>query len=65
MWVFFFFFDFFQPEGKKLGFFFFFFFFLVCDPNLILQISGTFQQTCRKLHRKTEEADNAVKVVLS
>ena len=41
------------------------FFYLVCDPKLILQISGTFQQTCRKLHRKTEEADNAVKVVLS
>ena len=40
-------------------------FFLVCDPKLILQISGTFQQSCRKLHRKTEEADNAVKVVLS
>ena len=41
------------------------FFYLVCDPKLILQISGTFQQSCRKLHRKTEEADNAVKVVLS
>lgn len=41
------------------------FFNLVCDPKLILQISGTFQQSCRKLHRKTEEADNAVKVVLS
>ena len=27
--------------------------------------SGTFQETCRKLHRKTEEADNAVKEVLS
>ena len=38
---------------------------MVCDPKLILQISGTFQQSCRKLHRKTEEADNAVKVVLS
>ena len=42
-----------------------FFFNLVCNPMLILQISGTFQQTCRKLHRKAEEADNAVKVVLS
>ena len=42
-----------------------FFFFLVCDPKLILQISGTFQETCRKLHRKTEEADNAVKELLS
>ena len=31
----------------------------------MLQISGTFQQTYRKLHRKAEEADNAVKVVLS
>ena len=41
------------------------FFYLVCDPKLILQISGTFQETCRKLHRKTEEADNAVKEVLS
>ena len=41
-----------------------FFFNLVCDPKLILQISGTFQQSCRKLHRKTEEADNALKVVL-
>ena len=41
-----------------------FLFYLVCDPKLILQISGTFQQSCRKLHRKTEEADNAVKVVL-
>ena len=41
------------------------FFYLVCDPKLILRISGTFQQTYRKLHRKTEEADNAVKVVLS
>ena len=38
---------------------------LVCDPKLILQISGTFQQSCQKLHRKAEEADNAVKVVLS
>ena len=42
-----------------------FFLNLVCDPKLILQISGTFQQTCRKLHRKTKEADNAVNVVLS
>ena len=42
-----------------------FFFYLVCNPKLILQISGIFQQTCQKLHRKTEEADNAVKVVLS
>ena len=42
-----------------------FFLNLVCDPKLILQISGTFQQTCRKLHRKTEESDNAVKEVLS
>ena len=42
-----------------------FFFYLVCNPKLILHISGTFQQSCRKLHRKTEEADNAVKVVLS
>ena len=41
------------------------FFYLVCDPKLILQISGTFQQSCRKLHRKTEEADNAAKLVLS
>ena len=41
------------------------FFYLVCDPKLILQISGTFQQTCWKLHHKTEEADNAVKEVLS
>ena len=41
------------------------FFNLVCDPKLILQISGTFQQSCRELHRKTKEADNAVKVVLS
>ena len=41
------------------------FFFLVCDPKLILQISGTFQETCRKLHQKTEEADNAVKELLS
>ena len=40
-------------------------FLLVCDPKLILQISGTFQQTCRKLHRKTEEAGNAVKELLS
>ena len=40
-------------------------FLLVCDPKLILQISGTFQETYQKLHRKTEEADNAVKVVLS
>ena len=39
--------------------------YLVCDPKLILQISGTFQQSCQKLHRKTEEADNAVKEVLS
>ena len=39
--------------------------FLVCDPKLILQISGTFQETCRKPHRKTEEADNAVKELLS
>ena len=30
-----------------------------------MQISGTFQETCRKLHHKTEEADNAVKEVLS
>ena len=29
------------------------------------QISGTFQETCQKLHRKTEEADDAVKEVLS
>ena len=43
----------------------FVFFYLVCDPKLILQISGTFQQTCQKLHRKTAKADNAVKVVLS
>jgi len=43
----------------------FFFIYFVYDPKLILQISGTFQQSCRKLHRKTEEADNAVKVVLS
>ena len=53
---------------SKFGFFccvFFYFFYLVCDPKLILQISGTFQQTYRKLHRKAEEADNAVKVMLS
>ena len=46
-----------------------FFFFLVCDPKLMLhcQISDTFQETCRKLHRKTEasEADNTVKELLS
>ena len=42
-----------------------FFFNLVCDPKLILQISGAFQQSCQKLHCKTEEAGNAVKVVLS
>ena len=38
---------------------------MVCDPKLILQISGTFQETCRKRHHKTEEADNAVEKVLS
>ena len=38
---------------------------MVCDPKLILQISGTFQETCPKLHCKTEEVDNAVKEVLS
>ena len=43
----------------------FFFFNLVCGPKLILEISSSFQETCRKLHRKTEEADNAVKEVLS
>ena len=43
---------------------FLFYFYLVCDPKLILQISGTFQQSW-KLHRKTEEANNSVKVVLS
>ena len=42
-----------------------FFFNLVCDPKLILQMSGTFQQSCRELHCKTKEADNAVKVALS
>ena len=48
-----------------------FFLNLVCDPKLILQISGTlkFQETytCRKLHRKKEfeEVDNAVKELLS
>ena len=42
-----------------------FFLNLVCHPKLLHQISGTFQATCRKLHCKTEEADNAVKVVLS
>ena len=42
-----------------------FFLNLVCEPKLILQISGTFQETRQKLHRKTEEADNAVNEVLS
>ena len=40
-------------------------FFVGLRPKLILQISGTFQETCRKLHRKTEEAGNAVKELLS
>ena len=42
-------------------------FLLVCDPiaKLILQISSIFKETCWKLHRKTEEADNTIKELLS
>ena len=43
----------------------FFFFRLVCDPKLISQIFGTFQETCQRLHGKTEEADSAIKELLS
>ena len=55
-----------RPWGLDLQYVLFlwlrvYFYFLVCDPKLILQISGTFQETCRKPHRKTEEADNVVK----
>ena len=38
---------------------------LVCDPKLILQIPCTFEEICRKLHHKTEEADNTVKELMS
>ena len=41
------------------------FFLVVCDPKFILQIPGTFQETCQKLHCKTEVADNAMNELLS